>query len=196
MILKRTIAKTHSACNSNLLLWSAALLCNNSCQDKSTLLTLLTEALWQAKTWPAVWVLMQLLKICILFQVTAVAACVQAGPICQKVHCVWQYVATLHCKNLLWKNNHPISHSCFASAMVEGIKGLSSGLNQLCSLKSLLPRHWSTSSDKLERQMCERLHPQCRSNWNAVSRFSSTHHGPNKFWAMPILSMAPNQVAW
>ena len=83
-ILKRTITKTHSACHSTLLCDAAALLCNNSCQDKSTLLTLLTEAMWPAKTWSLVWVLMQLLNICICFQVTAVAACVRAGSICQR----------------------------------------------------------------------------------------------------------------
>ena len=95
--------------------YAAALLCNNSCQDKSTLLTLLTEAMRQGKIWSAVWVLMQLLNICICFQVTAVAACVQAGCICQRFtafgNASRRYTARTCCGEIIIPTNkHTLAH--------------------------------------------------------------------------------------
>ena len=83
-------------------------------KQNSTLLTLLTEAMWQAQTWSAVWVLKQLLKHMHLFS-SDCGCCLWSGWIyMSKVHCLWPCVATLHCKKLLRINNHPNKQNALA----------------------------------------------------------------------------------
>ena len=106
MILKRTITKTHSACNSNLLLWCCC----------SAMQQLPPRQINTADFANRSYVTSEDMTCGVSANAVAqhihvfsndCGCCLCSGWLYMpKVHCIWQCIATLHCKKLRRRNDH------------------------------------------------------------------------------------------